>query len=56
MSKLYITAPTCYVNDQPSIGLAHRDGLRPEGHAYTVSLADVLARYRWTLGDKVSGA
>ncbi len=42
MSKFYITTPIYYVNDQPHLG-----------HAYTTILADVLARYRRTLGDDV---
>jgi methionyl-tRNA synthetase len=42
MSKFYVTTPIYYVNDQPHLG-----------HAYTTILADVLARFHRTLGDKV---
>jgi len=42
MPKFYVTTPIYYVNDLPHIG-----------HAYTTILADVLARYRRTLGDEV---
>ncbi|MCH7520849.1 MAG: methionine--tRNA ligase [Candidatus Marinimicrobia bacterium] len=42
MTKFYITTPIYYVNDQPHLG-----------HAYTTILADVLARYRRALGDRV---
>ncbi len=38
----YITTPIYYVNDVPHIG-----------HAYTTLAADVLARYRRLMGDKV---
>ena len=40
MSSYYITTPIYYVNDRPHIG-----------HAYTTTLADVLARYHRLLGD-----
>ncbi|NVN99620.1 MAG: methionine--tRNA ligase [Geobacteraceae bacterium] len=43
MSKnFYLTTPIYYVNDVPHIG-----------HAYTTLAADVLARYRTILGDRV---
>jgi methionyl-tRNA synthetase len=42
MSKYYITTPLYYVNDVPHIG-----------HAYTTILADVLARYKRSMGDDV---
>ena len=40
--KFYVTTPIYYVNDVPHIG-----------HAYTTIAADVIARYRRTLGDEV---
>ena len=40
-NKFYITTPIYYVNDKPHIG-----------HAYTTILADVLARYHRSLGDR----
>jgi methionyl-tRNA synthetase len=42
MSKFYITTPIYYVNDKPHIG-----------HAYTTVAADVLARWRRSLGEQV---
>ena len=42
MSKIYITTPLYYVNDEPHIG-----------HAYTTILADVIARHYKSLGDEV---
>lgn len=42
MSKFYITTPIYYVNDSPHIG-----------HAYTTTLADVLARYHRDAGEEV---
>ncbi len=41
MSRFYVTTPIYYVNDRPHIG-----------HAYTTVLADVLARYRKSMGDE----
>ena len=41
MAKFYITTPIYYVNDRPHIG-----------HAYTSTLADVLARYHRLFGDE----
>lgn len=40
MKKFYVTTPIYYVNAQPHIG-----------HAYTTTLADVLARYHRLAGD-----
>ena len=42
MSTFYITTPLYYVNDEPHIG-----------HAYTTILADVLSRFRRSLGQDV---
>ncbi|MEK7607034.1 MAG: methionine--tRNA ligase [Patescibacteria group bacterium] len=42
MAKFYITTPIFYVNDKPHVG-----------HAYTVIVADVLARYHRMRGDEV---
>lgn len=42
MSRYYLTTPIYYVNDKPHIG-----------HAYTTIAADVLARYRRSLGEDV---
>jgi methionyl-tRNA synthetase len=42
VSKFYVTTPIYYVNDQPHIG-----------HAYTTTIADVLARYHRQHGDTV---
>lgn len=42
MGKFYITTPIFYVNDKPHIG-----------HAYTVIIADVLARWHRLSGDEV---
>ncbi len=42
MDRFYITTPIFYVNDKPHIG-----------HAYTVIMADVLARSRAALGEEV---
>ncbi|MFO0764839.1 MAG: methionine--tRNA ligase [Patescibacteria group bacterium] len=41
MNKYFITTPIYYVNDKPHIG-----------HAYTTMVADVLARFHRSLGDK----
>ena len=42
MSKIYITTPLYYVNDEPHIG-----------HAYTTILADVISRYNKLIGNDV---
>lgn len=42
MNRYYLTTPIYYVNDKPHIG-----------HAYTTVAADVLARYRRSLGEDV---
>ena len=60
MPKFYVTTPIYYVNDLPHLGHAYITtpiyyvNDQPHlGHAYTTILADVLARYRRTLGDEV---
>ena len=42
MAKFYVTTPIYYVNDVASIG-----------HAYTTTIADILARWHKLQGDKV---
>jgi methionyl-tRNA synthetase len=42
MSKFYLTTPIFYVNGKPSVG-----------HAYTMIVADTLARYHRSLGEQV---
>ena len=42
MTKFYLTTPIYYVNGKPSVG-----------HAYTMIVADALARYHRSLGEQV---